>query len=117
MVYRVLLGMIPLLLIWLFASGAIPLGSVLGASGGGVDNVAERVDEQGKGEGPRRARTPEGMISEKLGVLPPGAMSTMEDNMRAVEEMEKEARRMEDDERRGIDRSKWQPRGGGWGRP
>ncbi len=115
MVYRVLFGMIPMVCIWLFLSGAIPVTSVIGVTGG-VDNVSERVEEDGKGEGPRRRRTPEGMVSEKLGVMPPGAIDMMEDNMRAVEEMEKEVRRMEDDERRGIDRSKWEPRGGGWGR-
>lgn len=127
MLYRVLFGLIPTVLIAMVITGAMPVSNVVGMTGSdGVDNVAERVeDDKAKAAGqdrdkPYRARTAEGKVSERIGIISPGQIEMMEENMRAAEEMTSAIRQMEDDERRGIDRSKWEARpgggSGGWGR-
>ncbi len=119
MLYRVLIGIIPTVLIALFMTGAIPLGSVLPtqeyrSSAVRAADGKEAKEEAGK---PYRARTPEGIVSQRIGVLSPDHIEMMEDNMKAVDDMHREIQKIEDRERRGV-ASNWEARpGGGWGRP
>lgn len=113
MLYRALFGVIPMLLIAMVATGAVPLSTFMPSSGGYVSRAQDGKEEPGR---PYRARTPEGAVSQRLGFLPPEHIEMMEDNMRASEEMIEEAERERDDRRRGLDRTKWEPRRAGWGR-
>ena len=117
MLYRVLIGFIPMLLVALFVSGAIPLGSVLPtseyrSSAVRAADAEAKKEEAGK---PYRARTPEGMVSQQIGVLPAGAIEMMEDNMQAVGEMQRVTKEIEKDRRRGARAPGWKPKSSGWG--
>jgi hypothetical protein len=120
MLYRVLIGLIPTVLIALFMTGAMPAGGVLPSSE--YRSSAVRAEEgaaqgaaQGK-DGDKRGspRTPEGQVSRAIGILSPDQIGMMEDNMKAVEEMHRAIEKEEDKERRGVS-GDWEPKGS-WGR-
>ena len=119
MVYRVLIGFIPMIFAALVLTGTIPLGGLIPSqeyrsSAVRAADGMEAKEEEGK---PYRARTPEGIVSQQIGVLSPDHIEMMEDNMQAVDEMHREIKKIEDRERRGV-ANNWEARpSGGWGRP
>lgn len=121
MLYRVMIGIVPMILVALFVTGAIPLGSVLPSTEYRSSEVrkaeGEAEDEGGKSEAakPYRARTPEGILSQRIGVMPPGAIEMMEDNMKAVEEIEQMAKEHREEMRQEARTPGWKPKSGGWG--
>jgi len=114
MLYRVMIGFVPMILIALVATGAIPLGGLLPTSE--YRSSAVRGEE---GEGAAKngsPRTPEGKLSQKLGLISSEDIAMMEDNMEAVAEMERESEKFQEMQRRGV-APNWQASpGGGWGR-
>jgi hypothetical protein len=100
MLYRALFGIVPMLLIALFASGAIPISSLMPAAGqvsgkAGVDSVREAAASR---------------IEEVVGVRPDQAILMEEELRKAEEEMERKAA----ERRQRVDRPGWAPSGGGW---
>ena len=114
MLYRAIFGIVPMILIALFATGAIPLSSVVPT--GEYRSAAVRKAEGETDKKARPARTPEGRVSQGLGLLSEDHIATMEDNMRAVEEMHEAAKEFDEKEKFQARHPGWQPKSGGWGR-
>lgn len=118
MLYRAILGIFPMILIAMFATGAIPLSSVVptGEYRSSAVKAAEgeqaAKDEAGK---PYRARTPEGVLSQHIGVIPNDAIEMMEENMEAVGKMKREMKKFEEARRQEARTPGWKPKSGGWG--
>lgn len=111
MLYRALIGFVPMILIALFATGAIPLGSVFPTSEYRSSAVRAAAGEKGG-----QARTAEGRVSQSLGVLSSDQIRMMENNMEAVGDMERAAKEYEEERRQEARTPGWKPKSGGWGR-
>lgn len=115
MLYRVLIGLIPTVVIALFMTGAIPLGNVLPTTEyrSSAVRAAEAKDGAAKRDAPS---TPEGKLSRAVGLLSSDEIDMMEDNMRAVGEMHRAAEEYEKE--RGLEARSpgWKAKSGGWGR-
>jgi hypothetical protein len=110
MLYRVLIGLIPTVLIALFMTGAVPMGSMLPASE--YRSSAVRAEDKTGDAGsaanlPRAAMTP-GQVTEVFDGV--DASLDAEIKRRAPEEKRRKERLQR--ERMG----EWAPEGGGWGR-
>ena len=122
MLYRVMIGMIPTVLIALFISGAIPMSSVLPTSGyhaSAAKGGANTSDSRSARNLPEAAVTP-GQVSEVFRGV--DASLDAEIKRRAPEEKRRKERirrlhERADAERRGVS-GDWAPTpsGGGWGR-
>ena len=100
MLYRALFGIVPMLLVGLFVSGAIPISSLIpGTVSGkaGVDSVREAAASR---------------IEDITGVRPDQAI-LMEEELR---KSEAELERKQAERRQRADRPGWAPSRGGWGR-
>ena len=110
MIYRVVIGLIPVVLIALFFSGALSMGSAAPATetGASASQGDEKTSDGRAANGlPEAAVTP-GQVSEVFR----GVDASLEEEIRrrAPEERRREARLRR--ERLGT----WAPEGGGWGR-
>ena len=117
MLYRAIFGLVPMLIIALFASGAIPISGVLPGSGPSVAQVSGKAggsDAPSGRMGP--VRNGREVVAEGLGRLygvRPDQASLMQEEFGEIEtEMRKEAA----ERRSGIKREGWQAKGSGWGR-
>lgn len=121
MLYRVLFGLIPTILIALVVTGAMPVSNAIGVTGG-VDDVAGRVGEEG-GEGSSQAEPPRGPNPPEVVRNAQDASEVFDSvdhsleaeiKRRAPEEKKRDARiRREQLEQSG--KVGWVPKGGGWG--
>jgi hypothetical protein len=114
MLYRAIFGIVPMILIALFATGAIPLSSVMPT--GEYRSSAVRKAQGDNGNKARPARTAEGRVSQGLGLISAEDISMMEDNMQAVEEMHKAAEDIDEKRKLEARTPGWAPKSGGWGR-
>lgn len=127
MLYRVMIGIVPMILVALFVSGAIPLGNVLPSTEyrssavraaeaeGAKDQDVEAQPGKPEAGKPYRARTAEGALSQHIGVIPNDAIEMMEDNMQAMEELEQMAKEHREEMRQEARTPGWKPKSGGWG--
>ena len=116
--YRILIGMIPTVLIALFVSGAIPISSVLPSAGYHSSIDEKSKDARGGRNLPEAAVTPGQVTQVFRGV---DASLDEEIKRRAPEERRRKERlrRLHQEQalaRRGIDGAEWQPESSGWGR-
>ena len=121
MLYRAIIGFVPMVLFALIASGAIPLSGVVKTSEYRPEAAAGPTETDGKAgkdkEGkPYRARTAEGIVSQQIGVIPNDAIEMMEGNMEAVAKIHSEMKKYEDESRQEARTPGWKPKSSGWGR-
>jgi hypothetical protein len=108
MLYRAIIGFVPMLLVALFVTGAIPLSSVMPAQEYRSTAVAKEDEKKAPAEA--KARSAQSGRGETPSV---GEAFRMHAELsRDIEEMERESRK----ERARASRPGWQANSGGWGR-
>ena len=111
MVYRVLFGMVPMLIIGFFVTGVIPMSWVMPTS-----EYRSPAAKGGGEDGARKARTPEGRISQSLGLISVEQIQMMEENMEASGYRTSVGERSKDEQRARRNLPGWQAKSSGWGK-
>jgi len=114
MVYRVLIGAIPLLIAALFFTGAMPLSTVVGS--GGVHRPAEEAQAR-EAASTRSPAPPEKVTNAKEAseLFRSVDASLDEEIKRRAPEEKRSKERVRREQLRQKGQSDWAPQGGGWG--